>query len=445
MPKFINFVFSVIIAISVISLGLGDGYIENQKQSIIGNYDKKIFYQLKNENKTDSRNFNTFASPLKNETILKIGKEVKNLNDYFEFEQNSIIPYNSQENLSQDKNIATPEKSKIYNISSSEEVSFNFSEKSGISTIAPYTKSDIENSEPLNGENSDNIVYFNESIKPELKINVGDIIDMDVYVPFRITEVEGVQNGKYSKNSIQESELTKIKDLKFGGYVNENIQIPTSVKNNAVYLNQKKFDEILNRKKEEGKQFPITQPADKVNTYEISASAMFAEVDNIEDLEKKLIKLRSDFPEVNFYSWGEDLNKSIIALNNSQQVLNSFTLVSMAIVTIMFGIIYFFKMQNRKREVGILKLYGLSRDELIKIFTIDIFKIYLKLYIQTIVVILVFITIGHLVGLNYIITIDLRIFLAPLLVIGIALLVSTPLAIFKVLKSSPEKILNSNR
>lgn len=231
----------------------------------------------------------------------------------------------------------------------------------------------------------DESVYLTYIMAKEITENpeelIGKNIEIYCYVPTKlyVSEATKAKPGNDAETGVKAekveidgyvSELIRI-EKKVGGVLNNSYQNDKSDNNGKLILmNYDKMAEII----EENKDLSGVRTFPDFEEKELAPSMLVVYASNYDDVKMVENKISNYNPTISVINRSGDIEETRKNLQAIKYTMIIISVILIIITTIMFGLLYYFKNRDRKREVGVLKALGLSQRNVLMLIGADMAK-----------------------------------------------------------------------
>jgi len=431
-----------ITAIVIIFVNFGSEYAQGQKDFINAISDRSIFV-MNDTLSLRSKKYYPSASPISKRELLMIEQipHILQTYPYYEFlSATSFANGNDQAEITikDERNMVVP-KRHVQEIET-DGMSDNFA----VTPLYPE-----ENINFLLEHKSDNstekgVIITNVLAKTfdiELESLIDKEIELKTFVPIslydeKIMDEDGLQTiGEQTVMNEKNNMFYKLVSIKskIKGILKPTYNLQRSQHKALILLDYDVFNEVL----ETNKDISYGNIATNVQQKALTPNAFVMFVNSYENVPTVVQKLRTISPIFEIANEASDIQQIQGNIELAKNVTLVITILFIGIIILMFGMVYYIKNRSRKKEVGILKALGLTRNNIVHIITFEMWLIAIQAFIVGVLMSFGFAYLGNaFVRLPVFTITGLSIFVGLVVSVGIVILAGV-LPIYNASKVDP--------
>jgi len=402
--KVLNKVFvaltAVIAALAIVFVNFGSEYTKEQSAFINGISDKSIFAvndTLGLNAKTDYGS----ALAINDEVLQKIG-QIPNVHiwyPYYNFSSTSFFGNDSEVAEIRIKDGDTIVGTKTYE----RKKSGRFDEEQFmVAPLYPEENLDFLLSDKTDEENGTGVI-LTYTLAEQLGILPENLVDkeveMKVFVPTKLRNTKISKSTNSDDPSAEQVELLgdtaayKLVTIKskIRGVLSQTYDLQRSEITSAFLLDYDAFNNILMENKDDNYEITFDGSLEK----ELAPSAVVVFANSYNDVSGVVAKLQSISPIFSISNKATDVRTIQNNIAATKNIMMLITAVFVAVIIVMFSMLYYMKNRSRKKEVGILKSLGLTKQNVVQLITFEMGNIAIRSFVNSLIIALIFSFLGN--------------------------------------------------
>jgi len=205
------------------------------------------------------------------------------------------------------------------------------------------------------------------------------MIEISCFVPTKLFDSVVQKDGATMQANNSFCKLITIEGT-ISGVLYSNYSLQRAYGNNFIFMNYNQLLHIIN----ENKDLEIEERFPGFPERELGPSAMVVFADTYEDVSEVTSSIKTISASFNIVSHLSDIAIIKNSFSATKRTMAIATTVFVCIVIILFGLLYFQKNHSRKKEFGILKAIGLTKNNIAVLTFVEMLKLTVPAFIAAV-------------------------------------------------------------
>lgn len=287
-------------------------------------------------------------------------------------------------------------------------------------------------------------VVLTKKLADKIGIEKSELIDKTIkitcFVPIKMYLSETMISRDASQRTVNNEDKINIDGLickkvtmeyKIAGILSCDYKnVKSDNKDCLILLNNSELMKIINDNKDNN----IGMFEENFKEAPLSTSMLVVFADSVNSVETIKDKAQRVSPTITVVSRGLDIKTIENNINTIKDTMFIVCTIVIAIVVILFGIVFYYKNLSRKKEIGILKALGLTTHQVKLLVLYNMLKTSLATFVTSIILSLLLMLISTVLGISQFITLSIESFVLMFVLSFVIVIISGAISIRKTSK-----------